>query len=85
MQIMLGDATGNALNILGLADRRGEAAVLAAKAETGLGNPWLAIASYVAAPAKGGTRVVKPASSGVKPETLAVGALAAVAAYLALG
>lgn len=86
MQIMLGDATGDALAMLDIRDRRNEAQQLALAAESqGLGNPWLAIASYVAAPAKGGVRVVKSSSGGVKPEHLAAGALAAVVAYFALG
>jgi hypothetical protein len=87
MQIMLGDATGDALAMLDIRDRRLEAAQLAEAANANqVGNVWLAVANYVAAPAKGGTRVVRSGQgSALKPEHLAVGALAAVAAYLALG
>lgn len=89
MQIMLGDATGDALSMLNLQDRRGEAASLWSSAQggdTGLGNWWAMLAQYAAAPPKGGTQIVRRASQGgIQPKHLAVGALAAAAAYLALG
>jgi hypothetical protein len=88
MQIMLGDKTGDALAMLNIRDRRDEAAGLALAAQNGgqMGNVWLALANYVSAPPKGGTQIIRPASpAGIKPEHLAVGAAAALAAYLALG
>lgn len=89
MQItMLGDATGDALAMLNIRDRRGEASALAAKANAPqVGNIWAAVAQYVTAPAKGGVQVIRPQAqkSGIKPEHIAMGALAAAAAYLALG
>lgn len=89
MQIMLGeDETGRALALLNLSDRRGEADALYRQGisqDTGLGNWWAVVAQYVSAPPKGGTQVVRSRQSGIKPETVAMGALAAVAAYLALG
>jgi len=72
------------------AARRGEArasdlVALADSAEnTGLGNFWVWAAQYVTAPAKGGTRVIRRESSGVKPATVAALALAAVGTYFAL-
>lgn len=53
-----------------------------------LGNPWLALATFATAPPKGGVQVIRTggkSSSGLKPEHIAVAAVAAAAAYLALG
>lgn len=75
MQIMLGNVPGWAASAeTAIAERDGT-----------MGNVWLALANYVGAPAKGGTQVIRKQSGGIEPKHLAVGALAAAAAYLALG